>query len=49
MNLFTYVQRAKQSLSLVKNHGMNKTEIEEWTTKEYNRHYTKNGELRVTQ
>lgn len=39
MDLLTYVQRAKQNLSLIKNHGMNKTEIEEWATKEYNRHY----------
>lgn len=42
MNLFTFIQNAKQSLVHVKNHGMNKTEIEEWATKEYYRHYPLN-------
>lgn len=39
MDLFTYVQGAKAGLSMVPNHGMNKTEIEEWATAEYFRHY----------
>ena len=43
MDLFTYVQNAKQSLVHVKNHRMNKTEIEEWATREYKRHYINGG------
>lgn len=39
MNLYDYVQQAKQSITMVKKHGMNKTEIEQWATAEYYRHY----------